>query len=440
MAVKGIPSPDVPFTLPNGLINPVWYQFIAGGGLGGGSGLPSGSSDGYVLGSTGTTPTWLGFIQAGIGAIVRKWQDKMRDIVSVKDYGTTTTAFNAALAANSGVYVPPGTYSASPTVAYDQLLEFAPGASGISAASITNEGTVVRWNYNPSGLTWTNWSGKDNKAGLQVDLGGYGDTTFGNPSFNGKIGLGCGIVGSVKIPSYSTNPTGGMGVAGYGRSDSTVTFGVGIYGQGEIGAANCAAWGGNTLVTDNGQDANQLWGMEVDANIYNSGSNVLGVDVTGGSTTEVSGSNLSIGYSLQPLGVFTSPPKRWFWGFKSADGAAAVGMEFGASSVSGTSIASQRIQFAGFNSGGGRITPGRIGTGANGTLNLDGDNGVSIRGSGGSFAHIIATGSALSFYNTGRSVGLQTIGGSRSTQTVLVLSQVVSALHNMGLIEDTTTT
>ncbi len=63
----------------------------------------------------------IGFLQAGIGAIVRTVQDKLRDSVSVTDFGAVgdgitddTTAYNTAvnnLAAGQMLVFPPGTYN-----------------------------------------------------------------------------------------------------------------------------------------------------------------------------------------------------------------------------------------------------------------------------------------------------------------------------------------
>jgi hypothetical protein len=68
----------------------------------------------------------VSFIQAGSGAVTRTAQDKMRDVVSVLDFGadpaasaaTNTTAFNnaATAAAPGAAYVPVGTYAISGTV------------------------------------------------------------------------------------------------------------------------------------------------------------------------------------------------------------------------------------------------------------------------------------------------------------------------------------
>lgn len=64
------------------------------------------STDGYALiaNGTGTSPSYQGFLQDGIGAAARTWRAKGRDIVSVKDFGAVgngiandTTALQAAI-------------------------------------------------------------------------------------------------------------------------------------------------------------------------------------------------------------------------------------------------------------------------------------------------------------------------------------------------------
>jgi len=59
----------------------------------------------------------VGFLQAGSGAVVRTAQSKMRDVVSVKDFGAVgdgvvddTVAIQNALNAANYVFLPPGTY------------------------------------------------------------------------------------------------------------------------------------------------------------------------------------------------------------------------------------------------------------------------------------------------------------------------------------------
>lgn len=82
----------------------------------------------------------LGFIQSGTGAITRTAQDKMRDVISVKDFGAVgdgvtddTTAIQAALTSltSGGVlYVPKGIYRCGAlTVANDDVtIQMEPGA------------------------------------------------------------------------------------------------------------------------------------------------------------------------------------------------------------------------------------------------------------------------------------------------------------------------
>jgi hypothetical protein len=60
---------------------------------------------------------WIGFIADGVDAVAISAQDKMRQIVSVKDFGAVgdgitddTTAVQDALASSTGVYFPNGTY------------------------------------------------------------------------------------------------------------------------------------------------------------------------------------------------------------------------------------------------------------------------------------------------------------------------------------------
>jgi len=66
----------------------------------------------------GTASSFKGFTQAGTGAIARGWQSKVRESVSVKDFGAVgngstndSAAFTAALTASSAVFVPPGSYN-----------------------------------------------------------------------------------------------------------------------------------------------------------------------------------------------------------------------------------------------------------------------------------------------------------------------------------------
>jgi hypothetical protein len=69
----------------------------------------------------------LTFLQAGTGAVTRTVQSKLRDTVSVMDFGAVgdgvtddTAAINAALAASDDVFVPAGTYKITSTISIPQ--------------------------------------------------------------------------------------------------------------------------------------------------------------------------------------------------------------------------------------------------------------------------------------------------------------------------------
>lgn len=98
----------------------------------------------------------IGFIQAGTGAVARTAQDKMRDVVSVKDFGALgngvtddTAAFTAAIATGRAVFVPAGTYVAQITLnggkvlyAEDHGTTISYSGSGV-ALTVTNGGNRV---------------------------------------------------------------------------------------------------------------------------------------------------------------------------------------------------------------------------------------------------------------------------------------------------------
>lgn len=122
--------------------------------------LGEGLSGYAIIGNgLGSPASFQGFTQAGVGASTRTWQDKARDIVSVKDFGAVgdnvtnnTVAFNtavaAALANNAALYVPCGKYVITATITITAPLNIygdGPSCSIIRYTSAT--GNVIVFEY-----------------------------------------------------------------------------------------------------------------------------------------------------------------------------------------------------------------------------------------------------------------------------------------------------
>jgi hypothetical protein len=101
-----------------------------------------------INGSAGIAASKLSFAQAGTGAITRTVDSKLKDSVSVKDFGAVgdgvvddTVAIKAAIAANQGkrIYFPPGTYRFSgndPEYLGDGTIVFGAGRFSTKIVSI----------------------------------------------------------------------------------------------------------------------------------------------------------------------------------------------------------------------------------------------------------------------------------------------------------------
>jgi hypothetical protein len=100
----------------------------AGTGLTGGGDLSANRSFAVAYGTTSTTATIgndarLSFIAAGAGATTRTLQNKLRDTVSVKDFGAVgdgvaddTAAIQAAITTGLNVFIPAGDYKITSTI------------------------------------------------------------------------------------------------------------------------------------------------------------------------------------------------------------------------------------------------------------------------------------------------------------------------------------
>jgi len=80
---------------------------------------------------------WVGFGPVGSGAVARSAQDKLREIVSVKDFGAVgdgsdaTAAFASALAAHDNVYIPAGSYTVTGITMSNKKVLFGDGEESI---------------------------------------------------------------------------------------------------------------------------------------------------------------------------------------------------------------------------------------------------------------------------------------------------------------------
>jgi len=99
----------------------------------------------------------VGFIQAGTGAVTRTAQAKMRDVVSVKDFGAVGdgvaddtaaihAAINAVLSRNGAVYFPAGKYrvtSGYTNSTNNSLVMFGEGLDYYASSAATSDGSCV---------------------------------------------------------------------------------------------------------------------------------------------------------------------------------------------------------------------------------------------------------------------------------------------------------
>jgi hypothetical protein len=373
--------------------------------------------------------------QGSSGAIDRSVEDRLNDNVFVSDFGSTGAKIADAIAASSSVTFSPGTYTNSDTAVtlpFDKVLRFEKGANLTTSGTGTTSflGTVIRENFNPSGMTsWTSNPVGPNYQAFYVDLGGYGEPTFG--IFNKVTGVGAGI----NVPAESTM-LGCFGVAGYVKNFSDNSNAVGIYGQADRQADDALVWGMNSRTIDNGFGGLNIWGYECNLNIDNATTIGLGIDLVGGSTVEP---NLSTAVNIQAIGVFESPKKRWTYGLRTVAASCVVGVQIGPDG-DGPNRGSQPLHIMYSDSTGLESIAMSAISDSLGNMVLTGGGDATrlfvLKTPGSTDANIQMQDNGVGFFGafpTTRRV----VSGSRGGN--VALASLLTALAELGLIEDTTT-
>ncbi len=134
----------------------------------------------------------IGFIQSGAGAVAETVQTKLREIVSVKDFGAVgdgatddTAAFAAAVLAHRSVWMPVGTFKITGNVTFAQVGQQLLGA-GIGVTTVT-----VDHASNP-GIVW-------NTGTANLEVGNFTLTRSINATSGGTGIKASGVIGTSRI-------------------------------------------------------------------------------------------------------------------------------------------------------------------------------------------------------------------------------------------------
>lgn len=252
----------------------------------------------------------VGFLQAGTSALARSAQDKLRETVSVKDFGAVgdgvtddTAYFQAAINTGKAIYIPQGTYivgdlSGSSNLqtfygdgGYKSLLRRKAGATNILVHNgnfvvfqgITFRGIVTDSNTSVvlNGYDWALLNCNiDTGTGLLLDATNPGAFHIQGGSFNNDAASGdCIRIG---------NPAGTV-TQNYGRISDIVMSSSNVF-LALYGCGTCSIWGG------------QIGGLKsLDGS---GGASALGLTISGcritGDITVNGASNIICGNKMSP--------------------------------------------------------------------------------------------------------------------------------------------
>jgi hypothetical protein len=158
------------------------------------------------------------------------------------------------------------------------------------------------------------------------------------------------VQGVVDIASGSTIEHA-VGVSGYVRNrDSSPTNGVGLFGCATAEVDGAYVWGINTLLQDSatravGAATGRGLICELDFNVMNPATQVIGLSIGGNSLAQASN---SLGFVVNSLGTGF----KWEFGLITIDGSANNAIKIGTEAATGSNINGQKIVY-GYKDGGG---------------------------------------------------------------------------------------
>jgi hypothetical protein len=232
---------------------------------------------------------WIGFEPNGASAVARSAQDKMRDFISVKDFGAVgdgvaddTAAIQTAISQGRIIYMPPGVYRITSTLVFAQRAKIY-GEPGLTSNDV-RANTVIKWDGAVGGVMFQAAASPlgtpstvqcinlvlnglvfdgDNKAGIGV----YGNYVTQHSEFTDVFVTRCNLFGFLlgKMWYASFNRISAVGCKGIGIAigynylstyDDASVNGVNFF---DIRAHSCGDTYANNPAT--GYDASlQPWG------------------------------------------------------------------------------------------------------------------------------------------------------------------------------------